>query len=87
MELDLTVKDGVQRAHATTATTLRGGRIDRDDSSVTFSSDSLITTVACLPGRKAKTQVIVIAAGHDGRNTLGVMEQLRDGVRRGGPYE
>ena len=83
-DLDIDRETAVQRTHAATATALKDGRRETDGNSVSFSSARLQTTVACLPGRRGGTQVIVIAAGDDGDRTLGVLRLLRDRVPSGG---
>jgi hypothetical protein len=83
MQLKMSVSDGAKRAKAAIATTFKGGQMKSDTESATFFGSNLIATVKCLPRGKNEIQVIVIAAGNDGKVTLGAMEQLRDGMQRG----
>jgi len=90
MPLELNQQDGVQRARTVMTFTLKGGGggIEMHDNNVWYSSETLRATIACIPRGDDEIQVIVIAAGQSGTETTrGVMEQLRDGMRHGGPFD
>ena len=90
MSLELNQQDGVQRAQTVMTFTLKGGggRIEMHDNNVWYSSETLRATIACIPRGDDAIQVIVIAASQSGTETTrGVMEQLRDGMSHGGPFE
>ena len=83
MELKMSVSAGAKRAEAAIASNFKGGQLKSNDDSATFFSQNLIATIACLPRGKNKIEVIVIAAGNDGRAAQGAMEALRNGMRSG----
>jgi len=82
MPLKMSQQDGVQRAHAALANTATG-KITKNASSATLVSGNFIATISCLPRGKSEVQVIIIMAGQDGKETRGVLEQLRGGMRTG----
>ena len=82
LEVKLSKKDGVKRAHAALANTATG-QITKNEDSATLVSKDFIATISCVPRGSKEIQVIVIVAGQNGNETRGIMEQLRDGMRSG----
>ena len=83
MPQNLSQQEGMQRASAVLATTVKGGKISGDKDTLRLVTSELHAIINCVRQGDHDIFTIMIVAGNNDAETRAIMEEIRDGMRDG----